>query len=199
MPNERLVECDLARRLSVGRAAVRTALVRLEQEGIVEREPFRGAHVRSVSEAEAIEILEAQAALEGLAARHAAVNASNDDVAALRSIVERMRRGLAEGDLLEMSDLGNQIHRRLLEISKHQTAARMIDVLQAQVVRYQYRTILFPGRAPLSLEEHHAIVEAVASHDPEAAEAAMRSHVAHVGEALRRGTNVPLDRTGNVT
>lgn len=53
MPNERLIEIDLARQLEVGRAAVRTALARLEQEGIVERTPFRGARIRAVSEAEA--------------------------------------------------------------------------------------------------------------------------------------------------
>src|SRR3982750_85853 len=90
-PNERLVEADLTSRFKLGRAAVRTALARLEQDGLVEREPVRGARVRSLSLAEAIEILEARAVLEGLATRHAARRATPTDVAALRATLERMR------------------------------------------------------------------------------------------------------------
>lgn len=148
MPNEHLGECDLARQFSVGRAAIRAALARLEQEGIVKRSPFRGARVRLVSETEAVEILEAQTVLEGLAARHAALKATDDDIRTLRAIIDQMRQGFAEGDLLGMSDLGNQLHPLVLETPKHQTAARMIDALQAQMMRHQYRTILVPGRAP---------------------------------------------------
>src|SRR5581483_9392123 len=73
-PNQRLVEADMSSAFRMPRAAVRTALVRLEHEGLVEREPHRGARVRLVSEQEAVEILQARAALEGLAARQAALN-----------------------------------------------------------------------------------------------------------------------------
>src|SRR5262245_49180034 len=75
-PNERLVEADLIRLLGAGRSAVRTALVRLEHEGLVQREPNRGAKVRFVDEQEAAEILESRMVLEGLAARQAAQNAT---------------------------------------------------------------------------------------------------------------------------
>jgi len=186
MPNERLIEVDLAQRLDVGRAAIRTALARLEQEGIVEREPFRGARVRAVSEGEAIEILEARAALEGLAIGYAARNATEEDIATLRNILKNMQACFGQGDLLGISDLNSGLHRELLRIADHRTATRMIDVLQAQVVRHQYRTILVPGRGPQSLQEHRAIVEAVAAHDADAAEAAMRVHLSHVVQALRQ-------------
>src|SRR5690348_14638584 len=53
LPNERLVEIDLAERLQVSRAVVRTALVRLGQDGIVTLTPHRGARVRLVTDAEA--------------------------------------------------------------------------------------------------------------------------------------------------
>ena len=71
-PNQRLVEADMSSAFELPRAAVRTALVRLEHEGLIEREPHRGARVRLVTEQEAVEILEARAALEGLAASQAA-------------------------------------------------------------------------------------------------------------------------------
>ena len=85
-PNERLVEADLVQLLQVGRSAVRTALVRLEQEGLVEREPNRGAKVRLVDEREAAEILESRMVLEGLAARHAAANVTPSEVEELDEV-----------------------------------------------------------------------------------------------------------------
>ena len=71
-PNARLVEADVSTEFAMSRGAVRTALIRLEQEGLVVREPHRGARVRPVSDEEAVEILEARAVLEGLAVRMAA-------------------------------------------------------------------------------------------------------------------------------
>src|SRR5215216_4625148 len=62
-PNERLIEMDLAQLYNLGRAAIRTTLARLEQDGLVERVPNRGARVRAISEEEAVETLEARAVL----------------------------------------------------------------------------------------------------------------------------------------
>jgi DNA-binding GntR family transcriptional regulator len=185
-PNEHLVEMDLSRMMGVSRAAVRTALARLEQEGLVQHVRHRGTRVRLVDKREAVEILEARAVLEGLVARHAAMRADLDDVAALRGILADMRRLLDLGDLIGASDENAVLHRRLMLIAEHHTASRLISTLKSQLVRFQYRTILLPGRAERSFAEHTAIVDAVAAGNPEAAETAMRTHLTHVAEALWR-------------
>ncbi|MCW2983289.1 MAG: transcriptional regulator, GntR family [Conexibacter sp.] len=184
-PSERLVEADLTARLGVGRAAVRTALARLTQEGLVEHERNRGARVRLVDEHEAAEILEARMVLEGLAARHAATRATPGDVAALRAILADMGERLDAGDLLGASDRNAVLHARLMAIADHATVARLVAGLRGQLVRFQYRTILVPGRSDRSLAEHTAIVDAVAAGDADAAEAAMRAHLGQVAHALR--------------
>jgi DNA-binding GntR family transcriptional regulator len=184
-PNERLVEADLIRMLETSRSAVRTALVRLAQEGLVEHEPNRGAKVRLIDEHEAAEILETRMVLEGLAARYAARNATKADVAELRAILKEMRTLLNAGDLLGASDVNAKLHARLLEIAGHGTVSRLVATLSSQLVRFQYRTILSPGRAEQSHAEHKAIVDAVAKGDSDAAEQAVRDHLAHVVEALR--------------
>jgi DNA-binding GntR family transcriptional regulator len=190
-PNERLVEADLIQLLDAGRSAVRTALVRLEHEGLVEREPNRGAKVRLVDEQEAAEILESRMVLEGLAARHAARNVTPAQIDELRAILARMRSLLDAGALLGASELNAGFHGRLLEIAGHRTVARLVATLSSQLVRFQYRTILLPGRAEQSHAEHRSIVDAVASHDSDAAEQAVRDHVAHIVEALRDGRLAP--------
>jgi DNA-binding GntR family transcriptional regulator len=184
-PNQRLTEAELTRELGVGRSAIRIALARLDHEGLVQLQPNRGARVRLVPLPEAVEITEARAVLEGLAVRRAAVLAGADDVAELRAIVAEMAALHAAGDLLTVSDRNAVLHRRLLQTGRHATAERLIAGLRSQLVRFQYRTVLLPGRAQQSLAEHTAIVEAVAAGDPDAAEAATRTHLFHVADALR--------------
>jgi DNA-binding GntR family transcriptional regulator len=183
-PGERLVETDLAERLDLGRNAVRTALARLEQDGLVERMPYRGARVRVIGEPEAVEILEARAVLEGLTARHAAARATPKDVAALRAILARMKQHHGAGDLLAMSELNAALHARVIAIAQLPRVAKLIDDLHAQNVRHQFRTVLAPGRPPKSLQEHRAIVDAIARGDGEAAESAMRAHLSQVIRTL---------------
>jgi DNA-binding GntR family transcriptional regulator len=184
-PNERLVEMDLVQLYNVGRAAIRTALARLEQDGLVEREPNRGARVRAISEEEAIERTEARGVLEGLAARYAARNVTDAEIAELRAIVGEMETCLAEGDLLGISERNGRLHDRLLQIANNKTVTRLIEHLHIQHVRSQFHLILLPGRPQRSVAEHRAIVEAIASRDPDAAEAAMRYHRANTVETLR--------------
>lgn len=185
LPGERLLEEELSARLGLGRAAVRMALVRLEHDGLVQRERHRGARVRRVSDGEAVEILEARAALEGLAARHAALHADEAAIAGLREIIAEMRRLREAGDLLALSNQNARLHAGILEASGHETAKRLSRTLSSQIVRFQYRTVLLPGRPAHSFGEHSAIVEAIAAHDPDAAEKAMQHHLLRVAEALR--------------
>jgi DNA-binding GntR family transcriptional regulator len=184
-PNERLVEADLALRLGAGRTAIRAALVRLDQEGLVTREPNRGARVRLVSDREALEIEEVRVILEQLIVRHAAERVTATDLRELRRSIVRMRERLAKGDPMGYSELNAEFHQRIWAIADHGTAGRLLANLKSQSIRFQYRTILRPGRTSSSLHEHEVIVEALASRDPDAVEAAMRQHLRHVVETLK--------------
>jgi DNA-binding GntR family transcriptional regulator len=184
-PNERLVEAELARMLGAGRTTIRAALVRLDQEGLVRREPNRGARVRLLSDREALEIEQVRAALEQLVVRQAALNASAEDVAELRGELARMRARVEEGDPLGYSELNASFHQRIWAIADNQVASSLLSTLKSQSIRFQYRTILQPGRPQRSLHEHERIVEALAAHDPDASEAMMREHLRQVVETLR--------------
>lgn len=192
-PDQRLVEAELSETLGLGRDAVRMALVRLEQEGLVERERYRGARVRRVGLDEAVELLEARSALEGVAARRAADRITPVGERRLREILADTRRALDAGDLLAASDRNPLLHGQVLEIAASLTLSRLIANLNAQIVRFQYRTILVPGRPERSLDEHGAIVEAIVAGDPAAAEAAMRHHLGHVADAVSWIANAAPD------
>ena len=125
--------------------------------------------------------------LEGLAVRQTAERIDDRGAARVQTCLERHSGLLAAGDLLGASDANAELHATLLEISGHETARRLIRALSSQTVRYQYRTILIPGRSAASLEEHKAIVNAVLAGRPDEAEAAMRNHLFNVAEAVQRG------------
>lgn len=197
MPNERLVETDLSDRLSCSRTTVRTILIRLEHEGLVVREPNRGAHVRLISEAEAVEITEARASLEALAAYQAALHADSNDIIEIQSILSEMAPLLKAGDLLSYSNTNRRLHARILEASRHSTVQRLVADLKAQLVRFQFRTILVPGRAQHSLSEHTALVDAISRHDPDAASAAMTAHLSGVARTLR-STSATTSKEGAI-
>lgn len=186
MPNEHLVELELAERFGTSRAQIRSALVALEGEGLVVSEPNRGSRVRRITPAEALEITEARASLEALVAFKAAENATPADIVKLDELLARMDAALAEDDLLGYSALNGELHKEIRRISGHSVANKMLAMLNSQVIRYQFSAIMIPGRAPNSFSEHKVLVEALRAHDPERARAAMLQHMSHVAVALRQ-------------
>jgi len=176
-PHQRLIEADLSERFAASRAAVRTALLNLANEGVVERLPNRGARVRAISVAEAIEIVEVRIGLESLCARKAAEHADAAAIDRLRGLRTGIEDAVARGDLLEYSRLNQEMDRQVQELSGHTTAVRLLERLRAQSARHQFRLAFHPGRAARSAPEHIAIIDAVIAKDPDAAEAATRTHL----------------------
>lgn len=184
VPNQRLIEHDLAEQFGVSRAAVREALGRLEAEGLVERVHHRGARVRAIPFEEAVEIAEVRRALEGLCAGKAAELVTDEEIEELRTIGRGMLDAVAGADVSRYSALNRDLHRRIHEISRQRTARSIIDRMRGQSVRHQYRLAMKPGRPTVSVGEHLAIVDAICRRDPPAAERAMRAHLDSVIAAM---------------
>lgn len=182
--NQRLIEADLAEQFGASRGSVRAALLQLAGEGLVERLQNRGARVRAISLAEAIEIAELRMALEGLCAAKAATRVTDDDRHRLRSIGTAMQEAVASGDLLGYFDLNTQLHGLIREFSGQATARAVLERLRWQNVRHQFRLAMHPGRPAVSLPEHLEIIDALCSGDPEAAETAVRRHLQSVIDTL---------------
>jgi DNA-binding GntR family transcriptional regulator len=183
-PNQRLIEADLSATYGASRAAVRTALLELGAEGLVDRLPNRGSRVRAIPLAEAIEILEVRMSLEGLCAAKAAENIGDAEIAEFT----RLRADIlaaSESDLFEYSRLNQHLDRRIREIANHPTAVAILERLRAQGVRHQFRLAFYPGRAAVSAPEHAAIIDAITSRDATRAEAETRAHLGSVIRALR--------------
>ena len=186
MPNERLIEAELAATFKTNRANVRTALARLEQEGLVSHEPNRGARVRVVGDEEALEMALARGALEKLLARQAATSGTKEDRKKLTALLATMRAAQKANDLGKFSQCNTELHGTIRTMAGNRTVTRMLDGLLFSLVRLQYRAILLPGRVDEAMAEHEAIIQAICDSDPNAAEAAMQRHFDGVVNGLRR-------------
>lgn len=184
-PRQRLIESDLVEQFGTSRFAVRTALQELASQGLVEFQPNKGARVRSISLAEAIEITEVRIVLEGFEAARAAERVTAEEAAVLRRLAQDMRTAVTNSEPLQYGDLNVRLHAMIRDIADHGTAARLLRQLRDQTVRHQFSLSLVPGRPQISLPQHEAIVAAIVAGNPVRAQAAMQIHLTSVVEALR--------------
>jgi len=193
-PNQRLVEIDLCERFGTSRFNLRSALQELAAQGLVEFQRNRGARVREVSLAEAIEITEVRILLEGMLAARAAERVTKSDTAMLRALIREMRTAVERSELLPYSELNARLHAMIRDIAAHETASRLLRQLRDQTVRHQFSLSLVPGRPAVSLPQHEAIVAAITAREPEVAERAMHSHLQSVIDAFRALSGAAMQR-----
>jgi len=190
---QRLVEVDLCERFGCSRFAVRAAIPVLASEGLVELQRHRGARVRVIPLAEAIEITEVRRLLEGLTAARAAERVTPAQAAELEQIITEMRDAVSAAELLRYSEANAALHGLIRAIAAHRTATGILERLRAQLVRHQFALALAPGRPAVSLAQHERIAAAIIAREPARAQAAMRDHITSVIDAL---SSLPADRTG---
>jgi len=184
-PGTRLVELQLTERYSVGRAGIRSAIVELVKEGLVTREANRGATVRALSLAEAIEVYEARAAIEGLMARHAAKQASPAEREHLRSLISGMREAAESSSTTRFAELGRALHEQISKSGRHRVARDLIETLRNQSRHHPNHLPADASRTQRSLAEHIAIIDAIVEGDADGAERAARTHIDSILSDIR--------------
>lgn len=183
-PRERLVEADLAEDYGVKRSAVRAALIELTSEGLIERQPNRGARVRRVSIDEAIEFTEVRLSLQAMCAAKAAELGPADERGTLLDDIAILRGAVARNDQDSYIAANSRIFGRIREMAGHTTANRIIEQLLNRNIQQAFPYVL-PERRMESLREFERIVDAVIAGDPDAAYEATVTHMDHVLAALR--------------
>jgi len=184
-PGQRLVTADLAGRFDTTRAAIRRALAKLEGEGLISTERNRGARVREVSLAEAIEITEVRASLEAMCAARMALRSTWEERRRLRSYGEGMLTAVNTGDVWRYNELSHEFHQLIRDVSHQYTATSIIEKLRFQSARYRYSVSLFPGRAAAGARDHAELVEAIDHRAADRAAQLMQEHILSLAAALK--------------
>jgi len=176
-PGSVLSEAELSRRWSVSRTPIREAIRQLELEDLITWEPRRGATVTQVTVRGLRDMVELRQALEGLAVRLAAERRTDEDLAELQSILDRIDAAHRRGDIPATIELDDAFHRRIALASGNRLLAASADRLLDRVRFARSMARRVPGRQEEFQREHAAILRAIAARDPEVAERAMTEHV----------------------
>ncbi len=183
-PGDRLVESELAERLGVSRTPVREALQRLETQGMLTRDG-RSLIVASLDHNQLAELYAVRGTLEGLAARLAARHASDEEVRVLQAMAAEDRR-LIGGDPRALARANKRFHRQIHLASHNRFLIQQLDLVHRAMALMATTSFAAEGRDVQGLGEHEAIVQAIASRDGDAAEAALRNHISQAFETRLR-------------
>lgn len=176
-PGSPMVEDELARQLGTSKTPVRDALLALERDGLVTKVPYKGTYVSEVSTADATEIFELRAVLEGLAARLATRALSPRELDQAERLLDAADEALARGDGETASRYGAQFHGLIHARADNRRLKPILDKLEEQLRRLRQLSARVQGRLEKSSREHRQILAALRTGDPLRAEAAMRAHL----------------------
>jgi DNA-binding GntR family transcriptional regulator len=189
----RLLEVPLSTELGVSRGPVREALRQLEQEGLVEFFPHRGAIVVGVADAEIDAIYGIRAVLEERAFARACRIIDGEELDALAETVERMIEASEAGDAAAVTEHDMRFHGRIVELSGFQYLRRLWTSIDGVVRLRAAKDAERPEVADAASArdwlmapsvEHRDLVEALRTRRPATAAKAARMHISHALERL---------------
>lgn len=185
LPSQRLTENELSKTIGVSRNTIKKALLKLEQENLVQIEHHKGAFVKSYTLEEVVNYLEIREALEGVAIKSAAERMTDAELEQLDSILKDMEYFLESNEFDKYSSCNKKFHNIIYNASTNVEAVKMINIIKTQLMRQHFRTIFVPGRKEQSIKEHRDIYLALKQHDPMLAQEAIQKHVGNIKETIK--------------
>ncbi|WP_431858280.1 GntR family transcriptional regulator [Azospirillum sp.] len=176
-PGEPIAEKQIAEAYGVSRTPVREAVLKLTDEGLIEVFPQSGTFVARIPLGALPEAIAIRRVLEEATVRYAAERATRSQVARLQTCIEVQRECEAAGDFEGFHQADEEFHRLLAETAGYPGFWTLIQQVKVQVDRYRRLTLPVQGRMGVVIEEHEAVVEAVAAHDADRAVKALDTHL----------------------
>src|SRR6516164_9346263 len=208
-PGERISELQAVETTGASRTPVRMALVRLEEEGLLEAIPSGGFMVKAFSERDIVDSIEMRGTLEGLAARFAAERGvSVRDLEPLKechaAIDELLRQVPISIDAFSSYvTLNARFHALLTELSRSPPLIRQIDRASALPFASPSGFVMAQSALPeahqillIAQDQHRVVIDAIENREGARAEAIMREHARLAARnlrlALRNKTHIDL-------
>jgi len=172
---------SLAATLGVSRVPVREALRRLQADGLLVFEPWRGVVVAELDQQQIVEFYAMRRVLDGAAARLAAQHASEPELAYMEDCLNAAAP--SKGDAAQMAEANRKFHDALFQAAHNRYLLKSAAALSDALALLKGTTYSFPDRADTAHEEHCALMEAIRAREPEKAERLARKHIAKAEKA----------------
>lgn len=166
---------DLSRRLGMSQTPIREAMRMLQAEGLLTRQAYARTSIRHLSDTDRQELYALRAFLESFVVKLAVEKMTDGEWRQLEEIHRSMEELCRDNRLTELSEANRRWHFFLADVAKTAFAGemmrRLIDAVSWQEV------FLVPSNVKSSLQQHRAVMKAIAARDAAAASRLMREHV----------------------
>lgn len=182
----KLSEAELASKFSVSRAVIREAINRLESCHLVERKANVGARVVDLTSEGLLELYQVRESLEGMAARLAATNMEDNEIAELNDLLTSHFQTVRDGKSYYQEAGDVDFHYRIVLGSKNShLISLLMDGIYHLIRMYRVQLGMAGPRVTTAFDEHKNIVKAISNRDPELAEMLMRRHILYTKKSLQ--------------
>lgn len=174
-PGTRISEAEVAQQYGISRQPVREAFISLSKEGLLDIRPQRGSFVAKISRDS---VLDARFVREAVEADIVKLLAASPDMALVKDLRAKLcqQEDVAGGSVREFIDADEIFHRTLAEGAGKGNAWRVVVEMKAQMDRVRFLSTMHFPVARL-IEQHRAVVDAIASGDTAGAEQNIRAHL----------------------
>lgn len=183
-PGSWIDEQRLTAEWGISRTPLREALKVLAVEGLVTMKLRRGAYVTEMSQADVSQVYHLLAVLESDAAAEVARHASEEALAELRALHDKLEKQAKQRESFFLTN--ERFHLRLLEIAGNRWRTQIVQDLRKVMKLNRHHSLFKAGRLTESLEEHRAVMQALEKRDAAKAQKLMRAHFEN-GLAAARG------------
>ena len=184
LPGARLRQTDLADQLAISRTPIREALVRLQQEGLVDLLPGGGVRVKLLELDEAVELYDLREMLDGLAARLAAGRADGAVFTRLEQALARQARCVERDDAGPWFPAHVAFHEEILRAAGNRHLTRLGSIVRLSIRHFHPLLLRTEHRLEQAWREHRAIYEAILTRDAVEAERLARQHITSAKEIV---------------
>lgn len=183
-PGDRMREADLAAKLNVSRTPIREAIRRLVSEGLLEVAGARGVMIIQLDKQQVRELYALRESLEGTAARLAAHHASATEIEEMRDLLQRPDNVDVTPE--SIAKFNRIFHETIRDAAHNRYLAQALEQLSDSLALLPGTTFEAAGRPEAAHAEHLAILNAIASRDPDSAEKLARDHIRAAGQTRMR-------------
>lgn len=178
---EVLTELKLVEQLNVSRTPIREALRRLEQERLIQ-DSGKGSVVLGITLEDLVDIMDIRLRCEGLTARYAALNRSEEDAARLRQLMELQDFYVEKEDLDHLRQIDDEFHDCIYEFCGRHVLMDTLRPLHRKSQRYRRGSLA--KRRRISTDEHKAVCDAICAGDGDRADEMMTRHIENARKSM---------------
>lgn len=185
-PGTLLSEKEVSLRFAVSRQPVREAFIKLAENGLIQIRPQRGSYVSKISLSQVRNVCFLRLAIECAVARRAAERVTDEQCYLLENNIQQQLATVERNQTNAFFYLDDYFHQSISTIADCKLAWDTVENMKAAVDRVRYMSLDHVSPLDMLVRQHQAIFNALAAHDADGVERAMKVHLEEIGDSMLR-------------